>query len=412
MDDASQVLAALRRDLDFLPSPVEDRPGLLIRDSFQFSDATLIIPPPLVPLLEMFDGASTERDLKTAIYEMTGELNTQGLVDHLRGALSQAGFLDDGVYRELRDARHREFAAAPLREAAFAGSAYPEELPELEATFERYFAGSARAESQDANLLGIAAPHVSPEGGWETYRAAFQALPASMGGRTFVVLGTSHYGQPDRFGLTRKNYRTPLGEAITDVAEVDALRAAAPDSVVNEDYCHAVEHSIEFQILFLQRMFGPDVKVLPVLCGAFFEGLYKPGGRRPEESEEVRRFLGELGELAARRRDLAWVLGVDMAHMGRRYGDQFDAYANRAEMVEVARRDRARMESMMTGRSDEFWEQVRENQDDLKWCGSAPIYTFMASNPRARGEMRHYQQWNIDPHSVVSFAALTFHVRS
>ena len=30
-----------------------------------------------------------------------------------------------------------------------------------------------------------------------------------------------------------------------------------------EDYCHAVEHSIEFQVMFLQSIFGPDIKVLP-----------------------------------------------------------------------------------------------------------------------------------------------------
>ena len=34
--------------------------------------------------------------------------------------------------------------------------------------------------------------------------------------RTFVILATSHYGEPEKFGLTRKNFRTPLGEAPTD----------------------------------------------------------------------------------------------------------------------------------------------------------------------------------------------------
>ena len=35
-------------DLDFMPSPVEDRPGLLIRDPYHFSEVTLIVPPALV----------------------------------------------------------------------------------------------------------------------------------------------------------------------------------------------------------------------------------------------------------------------------------------------------------------------------------------------------------------------------
>ena len=48
----SQPLPRLRMTLEFMPSPVEDRPGLLIRDSFGYSDAMLIIPPPLVEVLE------------------------------------------------------------------------------------------------------------------------------------------------------------------------------------------------------------------------------------------------------------------------------------------------------------------------------------------------------------------------
>jgi MEMO1 family protein len=51
---------------------------------------------------------------------------------------------------------------------------------------------------------------------------------------------------------------------------------------------------------------------------------------------------------------------------------------------------------------------VQENHDDLKWCGSAPIYTFLKAAPRARGQLHRYQQWNIDEQSVVSFAAIGF----
>jgi predicted class III extradiol MEMO1 family dioxygenase len=77
-------------------------------------------------------------------------------------------------------------------------------------------------------------------------------------------------------------------------------------------------------------------------------------------------------------------------------------------MVEVAERDRSRMGRMMAGDAHGFWELVRENGDDLKWCGSAPVYTFLKAVPEARGALRHYQQWNIDDQSVVSFGGLAF----
>ena len=260
-------------------------------------------------------------------------------------------------------------------------------------------------------LLGIAAPHVSPEGGSASYAAAYRALPKlSNGGddRIFVVLGTSHYGEPDRFGLTRKPFATPFGVAPTETALVDELCAAAGAAVALEDYCHAVEHSIEFQVVFLQHLFGPHIRILPVLCGAFAAG--PESGKLPESSDQVARFLGALGEMAARPgRKLCFVLGVDFAHVGRRYGDRHAAKAYEGPLAEVAERDDARVERIAAGDAEGFWNLVVERgDDDLKWCGSSPLYTFLRAVPQARGRRLGYEQWNIDDASVVSFGALAF----
>jgi AmmeMemoRadiSam system protein B len=248
---------------------------------------------------------------------------------------------------------------------------------------------------------------VSPEGGWQSYSAAYAALGPEYKDRTFVILGTSHYGEPERFGLTRKPFATPLGEARTNQAMVECLVRQAGDAVKLEDYCHAVEHSIEFQVLFLQHVFGPDIDILPVLVGPFASSL-RAGGR-PEDDDSVKRFVNALGELAVREGErLFWVLGVDMAHMGRRYGDGWVAQAGQDEMAQVAEQDRARIERLCAGDADGFWDAVQEQHDPLKWCGSSPFYTFLKAVPRTRGQLLRYDQWNIDPQSVVSFGALAF----
>lgn len=400
--------ARLRPNLDFMPSPVPDRPGLVIRDPFHYSDATLIIPPALVPSLEFFDGERSETDLRACLVRITGDLDVSGLMRHLEETLSTAGFLDDDNYARLRDTAEKTFADAPRREPSHSGSGYPAEAGELTETMAGYLNGAANVDS--GQVLAIAAPHVSPFGGVESYRAAYASLSPNDAERTFVILGTSHYGQPDRLGLTRKPFATPFGETRTDTGLVDRLVAQAGDGVLLEDYCHSVEHSIEFQVVFLQHLFGPSIRILPILCGSYARSLYHGG--MPEEDECVRRTLGVLGEIAAEEGDrLLWVMGVDMAHMGRRYGDALDARAGQDEMEKVARRDRARIERMEQGDAAGFWSLVQENQDDLKWCGSAPIYTFLKVAPPARGSLLHYQQWNIDERSVVSFAGLKFHSR-
>jgi AmmeMemoRadiSam system protein B len=222
-----------------------------------------------------------------------------------------------------------------------------------------------------------------------------------------VVIGTSHYGAPDRFGLTRKRFLTPFGAAQTDATLVNELEAAAPNAVRMEDYCHAVEHSIEFQIVFLQHLYGADVRVLPILCGPFIKSIYQ--GCMPEDNLEIARFFDALGNIAARESHrLFWVLGVDMAHIGQRYGDPLRASANLGEMLAVEQRDRQRIQRINEGDAAGYWSLVQHAHDDLKWCGASPIYTFMKALPGLRSSLLDYHQWQIDPASVVTFGAIRF----
>ena len=96
-----------------------------------------------------------------------------------------------------------------------------------------------------------------------------------------------------------------------------------------------------------------------------------------------------------------------------RYGDEFTALAGQDAMSEVGTRDEQRIASINAGDAEGFWELVRENRDDLKWCGSAPFYTFLKAmaGPKGaavRGQLLEYEQWNIDEASVVSFAGMAF----
>jgi hypothetical protein len=97
-----------------------------------------------------------------------------------------------------------------------------------------------------------------------------------------------------------------------------------------------------------------------------------------------------------------------MAHVGRRYGDELAARAGVGSLAEVEERDRERIAALAAGDADGFWDLVRENEDDLRWCGASPLYAFLRATSPKRGVLLRYEQWNIDPASVVSFAALAF----
>ena len=141
-------------------------------------------------------------------------------------------------------------------------------------------------------------PHVSPQGGYESYRAAYRLLGPQYRDRTFVVLGTSHYGAPERFGLTRKPYVTPWGASRTNTASRRRTHTAgagfhrnrgllprrgAFDRIPGVCFCNRSSARISISCRF---------------CAALMrEHLSR---REAEANEKVKRFLGALGEIAAR----------------------------------------------------------------------------------------------------------------
>jgi MEMO1 family protein len=396
----SRKLPVLRRELDIVPSAETNRPGLILRDPLHYTEKVILVPPPWTVGLRFLDGDHTELDMQEALTRAMGELVFSDAVRQFEAALGERGFLETEEFYRLRDQKHAEFRERSERLPVHAGVAYPAGAPEVRSTFESYFGAVTGPSTLSSRALGVAAPHVSPEGGRNCYAVAYQGL-ANLPGtaeRTFVVLGTSHFGTPEKFGLTCKPVMTPLGTLHVNLELADWLERHGGEAVSREDYCFAAEHSIEFQCVFLQYALGSDLKIIPILCGPFAESLQT--GRPPETNVAVARFFGALEELAKSQGDqLFWVLGIDLAHVGRRYGDDFPARANQGAMAAVAEKDRQRLECLCNGELGKFFELVKLNGDELKWCGYSPLYTFAKALPKARGRVLKYEQWNIDPQS-------------
>src|SRR5262249_51782944 len=132
-------LPRLRADLDIMPSPMREQPGLIVRDPFRFSPSTLLIPPLLAPCLGCFAGEHDEGDLTATIARLPGRVAVGDVARRLIASLHDAGFLDDDRFAEMRGAREREFAALGERASAHAGSGYPLEAAALTHTLDGYF---------------------------------------------------------------------------------------------------------------------------------------------------------------------------------------------------------------------------------------------------------------------------------
>jgi hypothetical protein len=129
------------------------------------------------------------------------------------------------------------------------------------------------------------------------------------------LLGTSHYGQPERFGLTHKPFTTPFGTLQPNTELIDWLATRAGrvggDGRLLPRSRTLVGVSMRLPATDARRRFPHPADPLRTLC----ESL--AARRAAEHDDYVYRFFDTLGELAElHASELFWVLGVDLAHNG------------------------------------------------------------------------------------------------
>ncbi len=100
---------------------------------------------------------------------------------------------------------------------------------------------------------------VAPHAGWvysgQTAAHSYQALKNSApNDSVFVILSPNHTGYGSAVALSAIDWQTPLGTVKNDEKFREALLAASPVFEVSEE-AHAMEHSVEVQLPFLQHYF-------------------------------------------------------------------------------------------------------------------------------------------------------------
>jgi hypothetical protein len=150
-----------------------------------------------------------------------------------------------------------------VRAPAVAGRFYPADPDELAAMVDALL-DAARPASVDGDLVGLVVPHAGYAYSGPVAATAY-ALARDSPRRSVAILGPSHF-VPLRSAAVpaHAGWATPLGEVTVD----PGLRlAAAGAGAVIADAPHEVEHALEVQLPFLQRVLGPGVAVLPVAVG-------------------------------------------------------------------------------------------------------------------------------------------------
>jgi MEMO1 family protein len=251
----------------------------------------------------------------------------------------------------------------------------------------------------------VIAPHIDFQRGGPVYGWAYRELLERADADLFVILGTCHAGMADPFAITLKPYQTPLGDVAVDREFSAELGRRYRDDLFASEVAHRNEHSIEFQAVVLRHVLGArPFSIVPVLASFLHEAVWTGGD--PERDRRVPRFLDALLEtMAASRRKICLIAGVDLAHVGPRFGDP---EPNTEQFLdEIASADLRMLEEVAGGDPTAFYASIAYDGDRRRICGLSPIYTFLRALPGVQGRLLRYGQWP-DPQGAVSFCAAAF----
>lgn len=401
------------RPLEAFPVQQEGQTYVLLRDPGGIAPEPIMIGMGAYFLVTIFDGVNTRRDLQAAFTRRFGDILPSEQLDQLIEALDRGYFLESPRYEERVREIREEFAQSAQRPAVFAGLAYEKEPALLREEIGEYFRrpggpGDIPSPRGDgAPLRGLISPHIDPRRGGGAYAHAYGELLTRERPELVVILGTSHYGMgPQLFSATRKDYLTPLGAVSTDRDFVERLAARYREGdLFAEEILHRSEHSIEFQALFLAWALGTaGYQVVPILVGSFHEMVRS--GETPTRDPRVGAFIEALRtELADEPRGVLIVAGVDFAHVGRKFGDDFAVDENVAQQVRSA--DLALIENIKRGDPDGFFAEIARERDARKICGLSPMYTQLELlRDRPARLLAHDIAMEPQTESAVSFASL------
>jgi AmmeMemoRadiSam system protein B len=437
MSDSNNPSAALPerprlRRVDSFPVRQGDGQTLFaMRDPEGFSGA-VVLPYPAAVLASLMDGNRTLAEMREDLERQLGYSVGLDDVESVVRNLDERHFLDTERFRALWKTEIEAYLNRRERPAAHAGGGYAEQPDELRSQIAAQFtdargpgaphvaeqsrAGNGESGAATGRLCGVLSPHVDLVRGGPALAWAHRRIADETEADLFIVFGTAHSPMRNLYALTRKHFATPLGTLETDQTFVKKLAArfsAAPEckdtNLFADELAHRKEHSIEFQLVFLQYLLGEKrpFKIVPILAGSFHEFI--AAGTSPSTSPQVSAFVSAVRETAAEHAGrVCYISSGDLAHIGQRYGDR--ARLDPARLKQQAEIDRELMAAACRPDADAFFQLIVREQDRHRVCGLSPTYTMLAAMQPKHGELLRYDQAvELDGTSCVSFAAAAFY---
>jgi hypothetical protein len=262
----------------------------------------------------------------------------------------------------------------------------------------------------EMDLPGIITPHIDFRVSLRSYAAAFQPLLGLPLAETYLILGVGHRSRLE-WNLDRRDYQTPLGQAVCARDLVDRLapespRFCAPDA-------HLGEHSIEFPLLWLQALHAlhsegknRPVRFIPLLCGglhAHVEGVHDWDALL--DFHHLRQTLAEVLHEQLPDGRLRIIVSIDGCHMGPRFRHPFQVTS--ALLKATAGWEELLWGVAAKGDARDFLDWMWNEGNDRYFDGVGALALLLAAGQgKFRLQRTFYEQWfTPNDSSVVTFSS-------
>ena len=408
------------RAVEVFPVQQEAKTLVYLKDPENFAQP-LGISPAGYFIISYFDGEHSLVDIQEAYCKQFGTLLLTNELQRFIDLLDHHYYLQTARFLVHRNGIVEEFKRQPRRAPAHMGSVYRQDAGELKLQLDGYFAsprgpGLPSLDTQAVTPKAIVAPHIDFHRGGPAYAWAYKRLAESEGADLYVLLGTSHCGGENPFILTFKDFDTPLGPVETDKEFTRRLQESCREDLLTDEFLHRSEHSLEFQVLFLKYIAQRKAelkgqrekpfKIIPILVSSFHSMVLSQSP--PEKHPAVETFIKVLQDLVAQEsRQICFVAGVDLAHVGKQFGDLEPITPDFLKWVEAE--DRVLIDRLAALDAPGFFGEIAKDQDKRRICGFSPLYSLIQLLDRSHGRTLKYDQaFTPETGSAVTFTSMIF----
>lgn len=401
------------RNIQYSPMMQGEEHYIVLWDPSGLSAEKLIIPLNLFYLFQFLDGEHSTEQIGVEYLKKYGEFLMPDKLDRLIADLDQKLFLEGERYETAKAAAVKAYRDAPTRSPRFAGKSYEAEPQKLREQVAGFFSSKEGpspdpSEHQGKAIKGLVAPNYEVNVAGPIYAWAYKELREAEAPDVYILLGTAHAGLVKPVAVTDKDFESPLGVVPVNRPIMEHLRSRGDDTWFSDELRHETEHSIEFQLPFLQETVGTrqPISMVPVLS-AFPPGcLIDPTLK--DVADQVERFVVALKDaIAASGQRVCFLASANLAHIGLRYGD--DKAPTDFSFHRCMQTDLEMLKHVENVNAQGFAEFLLKEQDRRHVLGFSAIYLLLRLIEAEKGEVLRYDREIVDQfNSTITYASAAF----